>query len=506
MTDFQKLPNLASERLGARVIAANDDFFAPKENLVKDSTPVFIEGKYTDRGKWMDGWETRRRRTPGHDWCIVRLGLPGTISGIVVDTSFFRGNFPEECSLEACAIATETGLKRELAALYAPATKWYELLPPSPLQGDSQNPREICGEHRFTHVRLKIYPDGGVARLRVHGKVLPLAARGAAADKNMDLAAIQNGGRVLAASDEFFSAPLNLLMPGRSKGMHDGWETRRRRGTGHDWAIIRLGSPGAIHRIEVDTAHFKGNYPDSCSLEAILVEGNGDPDSTAAWRPLLPQTQLRANALHIFRKEIIGSEPASHVRLNIYPDGGVSRLRLWGAPTAESPTSGIAWFNSLPEKKAEAMLVDCCGSKAWVRGMLARRPFADEQELMSSAGEIWSSLGRKELLQAFRHHPRIGGKKAARKQSAKAGAWSAKEQAGVERAGADTRAVLAAANRAYEAAFGHIFITCAAGKSGDDILRELQRRLANDRETELRVAAEEQRKITQLRLEKMLAS
>ncbi len=506
MSEFQKLPNLASERLGARVITANDDFFAPKENLLKESKPVFIEDKYTDRGKWMDGWETRRRRTPGYDWCIVRLGLPGIVRGVVVDTSFFRGNYPEQCSLEACAIPLEPGLKRELAALNAPSTKWHELLPQSQLKGDSLNPFEIGGDHRFTHVRLKIYPDGGVARLRVHGEVLPTPVKAAANAREIDLTAIQNGGRVMAASDEFFSAPLNLLMPGRGKGMHDGWETRRRRGPGHDWVIIKLGAHGTIRRIEVDTAYFKGNFPDSCSIDAIFVPGGDDPGAGATWRTLLPQSKLRANASHVFRKEIVAPEPASHLRFNIYPDGGVSRLRVWGSPAPEARGSSIAWFNSLPEKKSAALLLDCCGSHEWVRRMLARRPFADLEDLMRAADEIWNALGRKEWLQAFRHHPRIGAKKAARAQSVKAGALSAKEQSGVAQAARETRAVLAAANRAYEAAFGHIFIICASGKSSEEIIRELQRRLANDRETELRTAAEEQRKITRLRLEKMLAS
>jgi len=506
MSEFQKLPNLASERLGARVIAANDDFFAPKENLLKDSKPIFIEDKYTDRGKWMDGWESRRRRTPGYDWCLVRLGLPGKIRGVIVDTSYFRGNYPEQCSLEACAIPLEAGRKLELAALTAPSTKWYELISQSDLKGDFQNEFEIRGEHRFTHVRLKIFPDGGVARLRIHGDVLPAPARATESAREMDLAEIQNGGRVLAASDEFYSAPLNLLMPGRSKGMHDGWETRRRRGPGHDWVIIRLGLPGSVHRVEVDTSHFKGNFPDSCSIDAISLASGADPDASTTWRALLPQSKLRANALHSFKKEIIGAGPVSHIRFNIYPDGGVSRLRIWAKPEVGSRNSGVDWFNFLPEKKAAAALLDCCGSEEWVRRMLASRPFSNPDAMIRAADEIWNGLSRKEWLQAFRHHPRIGAKKAERKQSGKARDWSGKEQSAVARAARDTRAVLAAANRAYEAAFGHIFIISASGKSVEEIQQELQRRLGNDRETELRTAAEEQRKITRLRLETLLAS
>lgn len=288
--------------------------------------------------------------------------------------------------------------------------------------------------------------------------------------------------------------------------MHDGWETRRRRGSGNDWAIIKLGAPGAIRRIEVDTAHFKGNFPDSCSVDAIHIPDGSDPGANAIWRTLLPQSKLRANALHAFRKEIASTEPASHIRFNIYPDGGVSRLRIWGAPAPESQGIGFAWFNSLPEKKAAAALLDCCGSREWVRRMLARRPFADQVEFSSSADEIWNGLARKDWLQAFRHHPRIGAKKADRRQSAKGGKWSAKEQSTAAQASSATRAAMAAANREYEAAFGHIFITYASGKSAEEIRNELQRRLANNSETELRVAAEEQRKITQLRLEKLLPS
>jgi allantoicase len=505
MSDFQKFPNLASERLGARVIAANDEFFAPKENLLKESKPIFIEGKYTERGKWMDGWETRRRRTPGHDWCIVRLGLPGTIRGAIVDTSYFTGNYPEQCSLEACAISLETGRNRELAALHAPSTKWYELISQSDLKGDSQNEFEIRGDHRFTHVRMKIYPDGGVARLRIHGEVVPAPVRGAESRREIDLAAIENGGRVIAASDEFYSAPLNLLMPGRGKGMHDAWETRRRRGTGHDWAIIKLGAPGAIHRIEVSTSYFKGNYPDSCSIDAISLTSGDDPDASAPWRALLPQSKLRANASHTFRKEIVDAESVSHLRFNIFPDGGVSRLRAWGTAAPKSRGDGVEWFNSLPEKKASAALLDCCGSKEWVRRMFASRPFSDREELLRAADQIWNALSSKEWLQAFRRHPRIGATRAARTQSTKAGASSMKEQSGVAQSARETRAALAAENRAYEATFGHIFIICATGKSAEEIQMELHRRLSNDSETEMRTAAEEQRKITRLRLEKLLA-
>ncbi len=327
--DFTELVDLASERLGAAVLWANDDFFAPKENLLKPSQPIFIEGKYTDLGKWMDGWESRRRRTPGFDWCIIRLGLAGLIGGVVVDTSHFKGNYPEHCSLEACAIDGIVTVEQ----LIDPSTEWTEILPQSKLEGDSLNPFTISDTRRRTHLRFKIYPDGGVARLRVYGEVVPDWARLARRGGEIDLAAVEHGGLVLSCSDMFFGHRHNLIMPGRAQDMSDGWETKRRRGPGHDWTIIRLGKRGRIRRIEVDTAHFKGNFPESCSLEGCdaPVEGSADPvASNVAWKELLPRTRLQAHTRHFFEDEISDTGALTHLRFNIYPDGGVSRLRAMG--------------------------------------------------------------------------------------------------------------------------------------------------------------------------------
>jgi len=324
--DFTELIDLAAERLGGAVLCANDEFFAPKENLLKPSQPIFIEGKYTDLGKWMDGWESRRRRTPGFDWCIIRLGLAGIIRGIVVDTSFFRGNYPEQCSLEACTVA---GLS-DAVQLTGDSTEWTEILPVSQLKGDSLNPFAVNNDRRFTHLRLKIYPDGGVARLRVYGEVVPdwddIRRRGG----QFDLAAVENGGLVISCSDMFFGHRHNLIMPGRAVNMSDGWETKRRRGPGYDWVIIKLGTLGDIKRVEVDTAWFKGNFPDSCSLESCSVADASIEDPALVWRTVLPQTKLQAHTRHFFADELSEVGTASHVRFNIFPDGGVSRLRIYG--------------------------------------------------------------------------------------------------------------------------------------------------------------------------------
>lgn len=327
--DFTELVDLAAERLGGAVLYANDEFFAPKENLLKQSAPIFIEGKYTDLGKWMDGWESRRRRTPGFDWCLIRLGLAGRVRGVVVDTSHFKGNYPEQCSIEACTVDGHPDVEQ----LLSESTEWTEILPQSQLKGDSQNPFAIENGERFTHLRFKIYPDGGVARLRVYGEVVPNWQRLGRAGAEIDLAAVESGALVLACSDMFFGHRHNLIMPGRAQDMSDGWETKRRRGPGHDWTVIQLGAAGTIRRAEVDTAHFKGNFPESCSLESCDASGqaNTDADFSAwPWKELLPRTRLQAHTRHYFEDELQDLGVVTHVRFNIYPDGGVSRLRLWG--------------------------------------------------------------------------------------------------------------------------------------------------------------------------------
>jgi allantoicase len=327
--DFTELPDLAAARVGGRAVLANDEFFAPKRNLLQPGRGVFIAGKFTSRGKWMDGWETRRRRTPGHDWCIVQLGLRGVIRGIDVDTNHFIGNYPEHASLDACDLG---GTPTREALLRAP---WTEVLPKSPLAPGSRNLLAVRAPHPCTHVRLAIHPDGGVARLRVHGEVDVDPLRLVAARRSVDLVAIENGGQVLAVSDEHFGSKDNMIMPGRAPNMGDGWETRRRRGPGHDWAILKMGVPGDIERIEVDTNHFKGNYPDSCSLEGCLAPGatlDALRGPALHWDEVLPATKLRASHRHLFSKEIQARGPFTHLRLRIFPDGGVSRLRIHGRP------------------------------------------------------------------------------------------------------------------------------------------------------------------------------
>jgi len=320
------LIDLAAARAGGRALSASDEFFASKSNLLKPGRGVFLDGKYTSRGKWMDGWETRRRRTPGFDWCIIQLGVPGVIRAVTVDTHHFKGNHPEACSLTAAALAVVP----KAAALRRAAQPWPEILAKSPLGPDRENEFLVSDDTRVTHLRLHIYPDGGVARLRVWGEARPDWARLRGRAAPIDLVAVQQGGVPLAASDAFFSEPINLLMPGPSVDMGDGWETRRRRGPGHDWVIIRLGARGTVQEVVVDTAHFKGN----CRLEACDapdLDAAAVPDERRAWRELVPRTKLRADRAHRFRA-VGRSGPVTHVRFNIFPDGGVARLRVIGRP------------------------------------------------------------------------------------------------------------------------------------------------------------------------------
>lgn len=322
---FTQLTDLAAERLGGAVLYATDDFFAEKENLIKPGRGIFITDKYTDRGKWMDGWESRRKRTPGHDWAVIRLATPGRIRGFDIDTHFFLGNHPPHASIEAAYITDDAGMNDW------ESTTWKEILPRSPLDAGSQNFFDCGDTGLYTHLRLHIYPDGGVARLKVYGEVYK-DWESVSHDESADLVAAINGGKALACNDMFFSAMSNLIMPGRGVNMGDGWETKRNRTPGNrDWVILKLARAGTIEKIVVDTAHFKGNYPDSCLIEGCTSDNDDEVISrNPGWQLILPQQKLRADAIHEYADEVIRCEGITHVRLSIFPDGGISRLRLFG--------------------------------------------------------------------------------------------------------------------------------------------------------------------------------
>ena len=315
--------NLAQPRLGAEVTYATDDFFADKARLIDPGEPVFIPGKYDDNGKWMDGWESRRKRTPGHDWCVVRLGVPGLVAGFEIDTRHFTGNYPPGAEIEVC---------RSGETVPGEQAGWTKVTERLALKGVDRVFVAVADEEPVTHVRLHIFPDGGVARLRVWGRVAKDWST-VADDERIDLVAMENGGRGIIANDEHYGCIENLTAPGRGVNMGDGWETRRRREPGHDWAVLELGAAGRIDEVIVDTAHFKGNYPDRCFLQAA-ADAAGSPGEIAAqsesWPVLLPEAKLEADKIHIFRDGLADLGPVRFVRLNIIPDGGVSRLRLFG--------------------------------------------------------------------------------------------------------------------------------------------------------------------------------
>jgi allantoicase len=369
VTDPNARVNLASRRLGASVAAASDEFFGEKENLLRPEPPGHSPRTFGHKGQLVDGWETRRRRAPGHDYALVRLGAPGVISQVVVDTAHFTGNFPAACSVEACAAEGYPAP----ADLLGPSAAWAEIVPRSTLAGDSENRFAVADARRFTHVRLTIYPDGGVARLRVEGEVVPDPRL--LAGLPVDLVAQENGGAVEAASDRFYSAPENMIGPGRAAAMGDGWETRRRRDAGHDWVLFRLASAGRISQAIVDTSCFLGNAPATATLRACDAAATGP--SAAEWFDVLPPTPLQPDTRHAFRVDPAGRGPATHVRLEIHPDGGLARLRLFGELTAEGRAGlGLRWFDRLPADHALVVLASECGlTSAPAAELTGRRPF-----------------------------------------------------------------------------------------------------------------------------------
>jgi allantoicase len=373
MADFRTLSepprdaiNLADSRLGATALSASDEFFAPKERMLQSGEPEWRAGVYDDHGKWMDGWEPRRRRDSGHDHCIVKLAAPGVLTALDVDTRHFTGNYPPYASVEACRMVGTSGAEAErvgtaganaqgaatprgttpsvatssmasgVAASNADprgvGATWVELLPYVPLKGNQRNLFAVTGANIWTHLRLNIFPDGGVARLRAYGAV-HREWQGETAC--LDLAAALNGGRALACSDEHYGSRHNLLLPGRGASMADGWETRRRREPGYDWVILQLGHPGRIRKVEIDTAHFKGNFPHQVSIQGALLEAVDDADLTSRclyWPTLLEPQLLQADHIHAFEAQLQDLGPISHARVNMHPDGGMSRVRLFGQP------------------------------------------------------------------------------------------------------------------------------------------------------------------------------
>jgi allantoicase len=362
-SDKTQWTDLASRALGAGVVCADDELFADRENLIKAADPVFQPHTFGNKGQVMDGWETRRRREPGSDSAIVRLGCPGVVRQVVVDTSYFTGNYPPEVSVEACG-AEGYPAPAELAA-----AQWSTLVPRGAVRGDTRNEFDVAAGERFTHVRLTMFPDGGVARLRVYGEPVPDPRLLPA---TIDLAALENGAVVTGCSNMFYSAPANLLRPGLARVMGDGWETARRRDDGNDWVAVRLACAGSVELVELDTSHFVGNAP---GWAALGYDGGN----------LVERTRLQPDTRHRFA--VTGGPVAEQVRLDVYPDGGLARLRVLGSPTGAARAAlADKFLRLLPEPQLAALLratglpPDEAGRRAARRAGVADLPSAGQAQ------------------------------------------------------------------------------------------------------------------------------
>lgn len=344
--EFTSLPDLAARAFGSAVVWANDEFFAAKENLINPGPAVFTPSTFTKRGQEYDGWETRRRR-PGAagatgatgstgstgssgaegaaaDAAVIRLGSPGIICGVVVDTAFFLGNYPPYCSLDA-AWCEGYPSPDELAS-----ADWVEIVPRYPLKGGTVHHIPVAtGGRRYSHVRLNILPDGGIARLRVHG--LPVPDPALLDGLTVNLAALRDGASVLGCSDTFYNRPEKMLMPGEALNMGDGWENARRRDGGNDWVELALVAEGVVDVLDIDTTHYKGNAPHQARVSAAAMGEVGAVPRGGDWFELLAPTLLQPDTPHRF--PIRDGRAVTHLRLDVYPDGGVARFRAWGGFT-----------------------------------------------------------------------------------------------------------------------------------------------------------------------------
>jgi allantoicase len=319
------LIDLAQSRLGSKVVFKTDEFFAAASRIINPLPPIFKEGVFDSHGKWMDGWETRRKRKKGHDYLIVKLGKPGKISKVDIDTSFFNGNQPMHVSLEACFSKNNIPSKK---------IKWNKILNNKKTKANSHHFFKIKSKTIYSHIKLNIFPDGGVARLRVYGSMESNKIK--FNKKIINLTSILNGASIIACNNEHFGKAENILAPGIGKNMGDGWETRRSRGKNFDWLILKCATAGKVKKIQIDTHHFKGNYPDTCTLQAANITKNKSPrtivKNSKKWKLLLNKVKLRAHKKHNFQNTLMKSSKINYVKINIFPDGGISRIRLFGDP------------------------------------------------------------------------------------------------------------------------------------------------------------------------------
>ena len=316
------LIDLAQSRLGSKIVFKTNEFFAPAKRIINPWPPVFKEGVFDKHGKWMDGWETKRKRGKGYDYLILKLGRPGRISKIDIDTSYFSGNQPSKVSLHACFSKKKLPNKN---------SKWTTILKKKPTKANSHHFFNIKNKSIFTHIKLNIYPDGGVARIRIYGSMEILKNF---TGKVLNLTSVLHGATPIACNNEHFGRAENILAPGMGKNMGDGWETRRSRGKNFDWLIIKCATVGKINKIQIDTHHFKGNYPDKCSIQAAFIDKKISSrtivNNSKKWKLLLSKVKLYAHKKHNFKNNLMKSKKINYIKINIFPDGGISRIRVFG--------------------------------------------------------------------------------------------------------------------------------------------------------------------------------
>ena len=315
------LIDLAQPRLGTKVLFKTDDFFASANRIISPTEPVFKAGVFDKHGKWMDGWESRRKRTEGHDYIILKLGKSGKIKKVDVDTSHFNGNQPSMVSIEGANSSSD-----KISQL-----KWQFLLSKKKIKANSHHYFKVNSKKVFTHIKLNIFPDGGVARLKLYGSIVKSKKL---KNKKINLASLLEGASVIACNNEHFGKAENILAPGKSKNMGDGWETRRRRDKGFDWLILNSLDGKEIDKIEISTHHFKGNFPSYCSLQAAYLPASKNSkqivSSSVKWKYLLKDAKLSANKIHTFKNNLMKKDKINFIKINIFPDGGISRFRIYG--------------------------------------------------------------------------------------------------------------------------------------------------------------------------------
>ncbi len=315
--------DLAQPRLGSKIVYKTDEFFAKADRIINSNEPIFIKNKFDKHGKWMDGWETKRRRNKGYDYLIIRLGKEGKISRVNIDTTHFNGNQPNTASLQACHCKKNIPSKK---------IKWVEILKKKRIKPNTHNVFGIKNRFVFTHIKLNIFPDGGVARLRLFGEMV--VKKLSFGKKIINLSSLLNGASIVTCNNEHFGKAENILAPGSGKNMGDGWETRRSRGKNLDWLILKCAAAGKIKKIQIDTHHFKGNYPDMCSLQATYLNGKISAKSivnkSKKWKLLLNKVKLHAHKKHNFQNKLMKNKKVNYIKINIFPDGGISRIRVFG--------------------------------------------------------------------------------------------------------------------------------------------------------------------------------